>query len=114
MAVDYRSYRVIRKSPRYEDNVASEILEMREKVAVYMKDQALNGKDSILAINFLTQFKGACDSSAIREGTAVWSFKDMVNGLALAAFQALLIFSSNDENRYERSFSLMSRWGKAF
>lgn len=38
MAVDYRSYRIIRKSQKYDDDVALELQEKLEKGANQMKD----------------------------------------------------------------------------
>lgn len=70
MADDYRSYRRFYMSPGYDDEVPSEIPKMRQKVAVQVKDHVLNELDSITVINFLTEFKWACDSLLIHEGAA--------------------------------------------
>lgn len=51
--------------------MASEVQKMRKKIAVQMKDKALNGQDSISLSNFLTEFKTVCDSTRIHEGAAV-------------------------------------------
>lgn len=92
---DYRFYRLIKKLDRYDDNVASEIRKMRRKVAVQMKSQAYNGKASRSRTNILTEFKCACDSSCIHEGSAVWLFQTFVNCHALVAIKTRLAWSHN-------------------
>lgn len=60
-AVDYRSYHLIQKSQRYENDVPSKIQKMRKKVAVQMESQSINSKDFISVINFVTEVKQAYD-----------------------------------------------------
>lgn len=66
-AVDYQLYRLIHNSQWYDDDITSEMQKVHKKVAVQMKDQALNGKDSIYVINVLTELKQAYESSRIHE-----------------------------------------------
>lgn len=47
---------------------------MPKKVSIQMKDQVLNGRDSISVINFLAEFKLEVNSSRVRDGAAVWIF----------------------------------------
>lgn len=58
-AVDHRYYRSIYKSEWHDYDMASDFQKMRKKVAVQMKDQAFNGKDSISVVEVLTEFKRA-------------------------------------------------------
>lgn len=69
-----------------------------------MKDQAFNEKESISVINFLTEFKRACDSLRIRKGAAVWHLRESMNGSALAAIIMKLTLFSNDANSHEVTF----------
>lgn len=60
-AVDYRLYRLIHKLQRCYDKAISEMEKMRTKVAVEVKNQALNGQGSVSFLSFLTTFKRDCD-----------------------------------------------------
>lgn len=66
-----------------------------------MKKQPFYGRDSILVIIFLTEFKGACDLSCMHEDAAILRFRELMNGVALTAMKAWSILSSNDSNRHE-------------
>lgn len=92
-AVDYRCYRLIHKSQRHDDDVASEIQKMHRKVAVQVKEQAFNSKESISVKNFSTKFRLACDSSRCYEDAAVWHFREFMNGPALPAIKVWLTLS---------------------
>lgn len=74
---------------------------MRKNVAGQMKYQAFNGKDIISVINFLTEFRRACDSSRIHKFAAVRLFRESINGIVLAAIKAQLMLSSNAASRHE-------------
>lgn len=54
---EYRSYRLIHKSERYNDNVSSEKQKKKKTVTVQVKEQTFNRKDSIYVIRFLTEFQ---------------------------------------------------------
>lgn len=56
-----------------ERTLTSEILKMHSKIAVQMKDQAFNGKDSVSVINFLPEFNRACDTPRIYKVAVVWT-----------------------------------------
>lgn len=67
-AVDYRNYRLIKKSTRYEDDVANKLNKMTKKTAVQMKDRTVSAKDPVSIIAFLQNFKAACNACNIHEG----------------------------------------------
>lgn len=43
-AVDYRNYRLLKKWPRYEDDVTHKLHKMAKNIAMQMKDRILSGK----------------------------------------------------------------------
>lgn len=55
-AVDYRNYRLIKKSALYDDDGANELSKMIKKTVVQMKDQTFNAKDPASIIAFLHDF----------------------------------------------------------
>lgn len=61
-----------------------------------MKDQALNGKDSISVRHFSTRFRGGCDSSLIYVGSAALLIREFMNGTVRAVIKARLSLSSSD------------------
>lgn len=61
-AVDYRNYRFITKSTRYDADVASMLNRLTKRTDVQMKDQIFNRKDAVLMIVFLKDIKAACDA----------------------------------------------------
>lgn len=52
-AVDYRNYRLSKKSSRYENEVANELNKMTKNIAVQMKNRSFSGKDSVSIITYL-------------------------------------------------------------
>lgn len=96
VAFDYRTYRFIQKSLRYNDDVASPMQKMCNNVAVQMNNQTYDGQDLISFINLLTEIMRACDSSQIHEGTAIWLFIEFMSGPTPTAIKARLTFTSND------------------
>lgn len=79
---------------------------MQKNVPVQIKYQALNEKYSISMINYLTEFKRACDLSRIHEGTAVWLFWELVNGPTLASMKVRLTLSTNNSDRHDDTITI--------
>lgn len=79
--------------------MTSEIWKMCKKAAVQMTDLSCNGKDFMSVIYISTDFMQARDSSGKDGGGAVWLFRKLMNGPALAAIKARLSLSSSDEKR---------------
>lgn len=63
-----------------------------------MEDHSFSSKDPVSIINFLTEFKRACDLSHYQEGAAVWLFPDFMTGSALSTIKVRLELSSKDVN----------------
>lgn len=103
--VDYHFYRFIDKSRFYDDEAASWVQNMREKVSVQMTDKAFNGMDCISVINFLTEFKQTCDSSRTHESASVWILQEIMNCPSPAAIKAQFTMSSNDGNSHAGTIS---------
>lgn len=76
----YRNYHLIKKSARYDDNVANELGMMTKKTSVQMKDRTFNGKHPLSIIAFLHDFKAVCVVSNIQRGAEMWIFKRYLNG----------------------------------
>lgn len=74
-ALDYHTYRMIKKSAKYNDDVANELHKMTKETAVKMKDRIFSGKNARSDITFLQDVKSACEACNIYEGTAMWLFK---------------------------------------
>lgn len=73
--IDYQNYRLLKKTFRYDDNVAHELYKMAKKIAVYLKDRTFSGKELISVIAFLLEFKLACDACKMHESKAMWLLK---------------------------------------
>lgn len=74
-ATNYRQYRLLKKSGRYDKDVDHELSHMTKNVAVHMKDRTFGFKDTVSNIAFLQDFKAACIVCNIHEGVALWLLK---------------------------------------
>lgn len=74
-----------------------------------MKEQTFNGKDLIFVINYLTQLRGASDSSRAHEEAAVWLFSAYMSVPALSAIEALSTLSFNLEKQHEGTITSYAR-----
>lgn len=59
-AVDYLSYRLIKKSAWYDFGVANERKKMTKKAAAQMKDRTFSIMDPLWITTFLQDFKAGC------------------------------------------------------
>lgn len=87
-AVDYHSYHLVDEYQGCNDDVASKIQKLRKRLAILIKDQAYHGKDCTPVINFLTEFKQACNSLRIQKGAVVWLITEFMNCPSLATIKA--------------------------
>lgn len=78
---------------------------MGEKVAVQIKDQAFNRKDSISVINFSSEFKRTRNLSRIQDGAAAYIHRESMNCFDLTAIKAWLTLSWNDANKHDGSIT---------
>lgn len=60
--LDYLTYRLIKKSAKYDDDIANELLRMTKKTFVQMKDQTLSGKHAMSIIAFPSDLKSSRDA----------------------------------------------------
>lgn len=58
-AVGYQTYHLMKKSARYDDDLASELNNMTKKNAIQKNYKTVNGKDRMSIIAFLRDFKVA-------------------------------------------------------
>ena len=89
-AVNYKTYRLDRRSARYDSSVAWRVNRYRKKLDVQMKTHTFSGQDPIAVLGFLARFKMACDHNGISEGAAVWCFQFYLTGQAHALLQSRL------------------------
>lgn len=100
-AVAYRSYHLINKSQKYNDNVASEMQQMWKKGDPQMKNRAFNKKDSISVTTFSTELEHLCESSLIQEFAVVRPFPIIHEWSHPLGIKERLNLSSNDLNERE-------------
>lgn len=105
-AGDCHWYRLVHKSHRNHDNIASEMQKTQKKVAIYRHNQAFNSQDSFFVINFLTDFNKACDSSLTKEVAAACLFRKLMSSLALEAIKARLTLSLSNTNLDEGTIKM--------
>ena len=89
-AVNYKTYRLERRSARYDSTVARHINRYRKKLDVQMRSHTFSGQDPIAVLGFLARLKMACDHNGITEGAAVWCFQFYLTGQAHALLQSHL------------------------
>lgn len=81
-----------------------------KKLAVQMKDDIFNEKDSIPVIEFLTECELAWHSSNILEGVTVWHFQEFMNGSVHVTIKQWLTLPSTDRIGREGILTLFI-WG---
>lgn len=74
-AVDNQNHRLHNKYYRYINDVRHDLRKMAKKIVVLMKNRSFSGKGPMSKIALLQEFKSACDVYRIREGAALWLFK---------------------------------------
>lgn len=111
--VDYRNYRLLKKSSGSDDDVAQKLHKMSKKIVVQMKYCTIFGKDPISLINFRQEFKAACDEYEVHKGSAMWVFRQFSTGSAETAVKALVTLT-NATNVYQegtlKSYSVIVKF----
>lgn len=74
-AVNYKAYRMERRSTRYNSEIALRISRIRKKLDVQMKSHTFSGQDPIAVLGFLARCKMACNHNGVSQGAAVWCFQ---------------------------------------
>ena len=116
-AVNYKTYRLARRSAQYNSEVARHISRIRKKLDVQMKSHTFSGQDPIAILGFLARFKRVCDHNGVSQGAAVWCFQFYLTGQAHALLQSRLIGNTmavDSEQRdmlesYEEVFNFLLR-----
>lgn len=78
-AIDFPSYRLIKKSAWYDDDVAMKWNNITRKTAVRMNERAFSGINQQLIIAFLQNFEVASRTCNTNERTAMWLFKHYIS-----------------------------------
>lgn len=95
-AVDYQHYRLIKRSARYNDNVANELKKMTKETTVQVKHLTFTGRGSVSMIASLQAFKADCDAYNINEGAAMWPFKHYLSGLVETIINARVVLPTQN------------------
>ena len=74
-AVDFKTYRLINRSASYTPRMTGNLTRAKKKVDASMSSRTWTGKDKIGVLNFLENFKRACDSAGLHEGLAMHLFQ---------------------------------------
>lgn len=88
--VDYRNFRLLKKSSFYDDDAAKELHEMAKKIAVKVRDRTISGKDPMSIFAFLQKFKSVCEARGIHESTERCLLKKFLLSPAEVAVEALV------------------------
>lgn len=70
--VRYRTYRLANKSLRHDQKVSKSFSKMPKRMMAQMKPRTFDLFVPILAVEFWTNFRMACDTNEIHERTAMW------------------------------------------
>lgn len=89
-AVNYKSYRLIKRSANYQDSGHSRIARLERKMKVQMGEHRFNGSDPITILDFLDRFRETCDKHSVSEGLAMWCFQYFLGGSARALLTSRL------------------------
>lgn len=104
--VDYRHYYLKKKSSCYDYKMAPELDRIAKKKEKHKKHRSFLGKEAMLVVVSLQEFKSACDACKLHESTTIWLFTVYSTGLAKVAVNAritLLIFTNTCNNGTLRS-----------
>lgn len=74
-ALDYRTYRLLKTSTRYNHKIAGKIHKWQSRLKVQMEFKRFKPSDPISILGYLHAFKAACDALGIHEGAAMWLLK---------------------------------------
>lgn len=74
-SVEYRTYSLVKKSTRYDDDVVNELNMMTRKTSVQRKVQTVNGKDPVSITTFLQDVEAAFNPCSIHAGIAMTLFR---------------------------------------
>ena len=81
-AVNYQTYRLKNRSLYYSGRLAGKIHKYQKRTDVRMGKKTFNGSDPVAIINFLINFRAACDAADAHEGVALWLFQFYLSGSA--------------------------------
>lgn len=70
-ALDYRTYLLIKKSRRYDDDETNELHHITRTFSNWMKDRNFSGKNLMSINSFLQYVKYSCDACDIYESAAM-------------------------------------------
>lgn len=100
-ALDFRTYRLVDTSPKYDDRVAKRVAKWAKRLQVQMKTNIFDSFDPISIISFLSAFKLACDTNGVHEGAAMWLLHFFMKKPAAAALNSRISLPSKSHRRHK-------------
>ncbi len=83
-ALSYRTYRLKNVDQSFQPRQADRLGDYQKRLKVTLYAPLFSGEEEIEVLNFLTQYKRACDDTGISEGIALRLFRFNLKGVALA------------------------------
>ena len=85
--LDYRYYRLHKRSPRYDADVASRVAKWTRQLEASLKIR-FDGSDPLAVLQFLHSFVEAANTNGIKEGAAVYVLRSFLDSPAREEFTA--------------------------
>lgn len=89
-ALDYRTYRLRKRSQHFNGHVASNVAKFVKRLRSQLKETEFDESDPISVLAFLKEFRDACDSIGVHEGVAMWLFPHFMKKPASSSLSARL------------------------
>lgn len=97
---DYRTYRLLNASSRYEKMTAKSIGKLLKNIRVQMRNLIFNGRDLISILSFLEKFKFAYEAKDVHESAAMWLFHYFMEGRSQRSLLAKMSNPSDTKRTY--------------
>lgn len=99
-AVDYRTFRLVDTSTKYNRTVSKYIFKMSKRMTTQKKPHTFNLFDPFSIIDFLQAFKLVCNTNGVHEGAAIRLFHLFMNKIPSAVLNARLSADSTCKKHY--------------
>lgn len=92
--LNFRRYRLNNRSALYNHEVARKMAKMAKNMKLQVNFK-FSGKDPIMVIRFLQQFKSACNQNGVHEGAAIWLFRFFLDDPVRSDVESMLEGDNN-------------------
>lgn len=106
-ALHHHIYRLILRSPIYEDQVAQTMYTYGRPMESQIKSHHFDGDYPIRIIPSFNRFRAACDSTRVHEFTEIWRITSFLRGSALDKLQ---LRTETDAHRTSDNSSNLRRY----